>query len=140
MVKYKLYILDEHDWVMGIETLHCDDDESAVIMALGYAPEQHMELWASDRLIQRFGPQPDDDDDTDQGEAACARGRFGRGRAGGLIRTPARSAQPPSWARRGATSEGPAEGPPEAGRPSAPTNRKAAGERRRHWRPTSAER
>jgi hypothetical protein len=101
MAEYKLYILDEHDWVTRIECLQCDDDNSAVVAALDYAPEQPMELWNRDRLIQRFGPEPDDDIDAGPVEFASDGRRFRRARVCGVIRTPARSSPPASWARRG---------------------------------------
>ncbi|HEY2051499.1 MAG TPA: hypothetical protein VGH03_19340 [Caulobacteraceae bacterium] len=98
MAQYKLYVVDEDGWVTGVRSLQCEDDECAVHAALNSGVDEPMELWTQDRLVERFGPAPPDEDDQDTG--ARHHGRFRRRRAFGPIRTPARSAPPPSWARR----------------------------------------
>ncbi|MBV8683692.1 MAG: hypothetical protein JO111_12515 [Caulobacteraceae bacterium] len=99
MAEYKLYIIDEDDWISGVKTFHCEDDELAVIAALDSGVAQRMELWSRDRLVERFGPAPCEDEDCDP-PAACGENRPRRRRAWGAIRTPALSPPPPSWSRR----------------------------------------
>jgi hypothetical protein len=98
MAQYKLYILDEDGWVTGVLALQCEDDERAVFAALASGVDQSMELWTRDRPVERFGPAPCEEDDP--GAVVCDEGRPRRRRSGGLVRTPARSSPPPSWARR----------------------------------------
>lgn len=99
MAEYKLYIIDEDDWVTGVRTLSCEDDELAVIAALSSGVDLRMELWSRDRPVERFGPAPCDEDEPDERTAGGA-GRFRRRRAWGVTRTPALSSPPPSWVRR----------------------------------------
>jgi hypothetical protein len=98
MAEYKLYIIDEDDWVIGVWTLRCVDDERAVMVALDCNVDRCMELWTRDRFVERFRPTPCDDGEPETG--ADGEGRFRRRRAWGVIRTPARSSPPPSWGRR----------------------------------------
>lgn len=98
MAEYKLYVLDEDDWVTGVRSLLCEDDERAVLAALDCGVAQPMELWIQDRLVERFGPLLCEDDDP--GAAVGDLRRLHRRRARGPVRTPARSSPPPSWARR----------------------------------------
>ena len=98
MAQYKLYILDEDGWVTGVLHLQCEDDEGAVFAALASGVDQSMELWTRDRPVERFGPAPCEEDDT--GAVVCDEGRPRRRRSSGLVRTPARSSPPSSWARR----------------------------------------
>jgi hypothetical protein len=99
MAEYKLYVVDEDGWVTGVWSLQCEDDERAVLAALDSGVDQPMELWTQDRLVERFGPARGEEDD--QAVAVVHhQGWLRRRRAYGPVRTPARSAPPPSWARR----------------------------------------
>jgi hypothetical protein len=98
MAEYKLYIIDEDDWVIGVWTLRCVDDDRAVMVAFDISVDRRMELWTRDRLVESFSPTPCDNDELEA--AAGGEGRFRRRRAWGVIRTPARSSPPPSWGRR----------------------------------------
>lgn len=56
MPEYRVHLMDGDHVVVGVHTIFCNDDESAIVAARPFARRCEVEIWNAERKVARLKP------------------------------------------------------------------------------------
>jgi hypothetical protein len=54
--EYRVHLMDRDHGIIGVHTIFCTDDESAIIAARPFARRCEVEIWDRERKVARLKP------------------------------------------------------------------------------------